>query len=392
MEKVLDKLKATRTTLHAAQTKHRENHNKCLRDALKEKEKEIKDADDLKKAKKAAAAIESLIQKHCTEESYKQIKQVVCPNSSGGLQRVDVPKKDAEGNAIRDEAGEEVCEVLLEVNDIHKAILEQNKKHFHQADKTPFAGGAENTVLYDLIRYTGMSQAAKDVVDGTFLAKYGDELGHILPKTEQVIRELSMPEEIKVLGKKIDTEILEEDFISGFKGWKESTSTSPSGRHLGHYKAIVNDLDLKKQDPAKSHLQERETNFVSSLIKLLNIPIKYGFAPKRWCTSVTVMIEKDPGNPQIERLCVIHLFEADYNLSLKLLWGKQMVYQGEDNNCFGKQQHGSQPLHQAINPVHLKTLTYDLTRILRTSLIMFDNDATGCLDRIIVSLAMIAAL
>jgi hypothetical protein len=205
---------------------------------------------------------------------------------------VAVPKKDDEGNAIRDEAGKEVREVLLEVDDIHKAILERNKKHFHQADETPFAKGAENMVLYDLIGYTGMSQAAKEVVDGTFLEKYGDELGSILPETEQVICELSMPEEIKVLGKKIETEILEEDFISGFKGWKESTSTSPSGRHLGHYKAIVNDPDLKKQDPEKSHLRERETNFVSSLVKLLNIPIKYGFAPKRWCTSVTVMIEK----------------------------------------------------------------------------------------------------
>jgi hypothetical protein len=80
-------------------------------------------------------------------------------------------------------------------------------------------------------------------------------------------------------------------------------------------------------------------------------------------------------------------------LSLKLLCGKRMVYQGEDNNCFGKQQHGSWPLHQAINPVHLKTLTYDLTRIQCTSLIMFDNDVTSCcFDCIIVSLAMIAAL
>jgi hypothetical protein len=69
-----------------------------------------------------------------------------------------------------------------------------------------------------------------------------------------------------------------------------------------------------------------------------------------------------------------------------------MDYQGEDNNCFGKQQHGSLPLHQAINPVHLKTLTYDLTKILCTSLIMFDNDVTSCFDCIIVSLAMIAAL
>jgi hypothetical protein len=102
----------------------------------------------------------------------------------------------------------------------------------------------------------------------------------------------------------------------------------------------VNDPDLKKQDPEKSYLREWETNFVSSLVKLLNIPIKYRFAPK-WCTSVTVMIEKDPGDPRIKRLHVIHLFEADYNLSLNLLWGKRMVYQGEDNNCFGKQQHGS---------------------------------------------------
>jgi hypothetical protein len=58
-----------------------------------------------------------------------------------------------------------------------------------------------------------------------------------------------MPDEIKVPGKKIDCEIKEELFISGFKKWKESTLTSPSGRHLGHYKAIVYDLDLKKQDP-----------------------------------------------------------------------------------------------------------------------------------------------
>jgi hypothetical protein len=165
--------------------------------------------------------------------------------------------------------------------------------------------------LYDLIGYTDMSKAAKEVVNGTFLEKYDDDSGDILPKTEQVIRELSMPEEIKVLGKKIETEMSEADFISGFKGWKESMSTFPLGQHLGHYKAIVNDPDLKKQHPEKFHLRERKTNVVSALVKLLNIPIKYGFAPKCWCTLVTVMIEKDPGNPRIKRLRIIHLFEVD---------------------------------------------------------------------------------
>jgi hypothetical protein len=52
----------------------------------------------------------------------------------------------------------------------------------------------------------------------------------------------------------------------------------------------------------------------------------------------------------------------------------------------------SRPQHQAINAVHMKTLTYDMTRILHHSLILFDNDVTGCFDCIIVSQAMIAAL
>ena len=377
--------------LRAAQKKHREHHDAGLRNALEHHETTVKESDDPKAAKKAAAAVESLIRKHRTLESYARIKRATKPNSGGGLQRVDVPKRDDDGNIVRDENGLEVREVLLEVDDIHKAILERNRKHFHQADDTPFGGGEENTVLYDLIGYTGMSAAAKDIVDDTFMEKHGGDI-EMLPETEQVIREMAMPEDIKVLGKKIDCEISEADFISGFKGWRESTSTSPSGRHLGHYKAIVTDPDLKLQKPEDLHLRERETNFVEALVKLLNIPLRHGFAPKRWCTSITVMIEKDPGNPRIERLRVIHLFEADYNLSLKLLWGKRMVHQGEDNNCFGKQQHGSRPDHQAINAVHMKTLTYDLTRILRVSLIMFDNDATGCFDRIIVALAMIAAL
>ena len=37
------------------------------------------------------------------------------------------------------------------------------------------------------------------------------------------------------------------------------------------------------------------------------------------------MIKKDPGNPQIEHLRVIHLFKVDYNFCLKLLWGCCLV-------------------------------------------------------------------
>jgi hypothetical protein len=139
---------------------------------------------------------------------------------------VGVTKRDEDGTIVCDEEGNEVSEVLLEVEEIHKVILERNCKHFHQADATPFAGGAKNMILYDLIGYTGMSQATRDVVDSTFMEKYGNEFD-ILPEMEQVIRELAMPEAIKVFGKKIDCEITEADFMSGFKKRKASTSTSP---------------------------------------------------------------------------------------------------------------------------------------------------------------------
>jgi hypothetical protein len=89
--------------------------------------------------------------------------------------------------------------------------------------------------------------------------------------------------------------------------------------------------------------------------------------------SVTIMIAKDLGSSKIEHIRVIHLFEADYNFTLKL-------------------QQFARPGHQSIDAVHKKTLTYDLARILNVNLAVFDNDATGCYDCIIVALGMITAL
>lgn len=99
-----------------------------------------------------------------------------------------------------------------------------------------------------------------------------------------------------------------DEFKSNVRKWKESTSTSPSGRHLGHYCTAILD------------------NCVASIhTDMLNLPIQYGFAPDRWTKSVTPMIEKDEGKPYLTRLRVIHLFEADYNLFLKILFGKRLV-------------------------------------------------------------------
>jgi hypothetical protein len=221
------------------------------------------------------------------QESYDRIKRIFKYTAwGGGLQRVDIPMQDTDGNIMTDGEGKPILEVLLKADDIYNALMERNKQHFHQAFDTPFGSGVNDGILADLVGYSGLTTAAKDIVDGTFMDKHGDKVD-LLPEREQLIIEMAMPKAIKTLGN-INSIVTIHNFVSAFKKWKESTFTSPSPsrRHLDHYKAIVNDPEKKYWD----------VNLTELFVKVTNIPLQYGFAPDRWCKSITVMIEKDPGN------------------------------------------------------------------------------------------------
>jgi hypothetical protein len=75
--KVLGKLKEAHAALKLAKKKHQENCDAGLSQALEEQEEKARDADDPKAAKKVAAAVEALIWKHHTQESYTRIKNVM---------------------------------------------------------------------------------------------------------------------------------------------------------------------------------------------------------------------------------------------------------------------------------------------------------------------------
>lgn len=78
-----------------------------------------------------------------------------------------------------------------------------------------------------------------------------------------------------------------------FKHWKESTTMSPSGRHLGHYKAILKCPDL-----------------ITFHCIMASLPLQYGFAPQRWTKAIQIMLEKNPGKLLIHRLRGIIILEA----------------------------------------------------------------------------------
>jgi hypothetical protein len=112
---------------------------------------------------------------------------------------------------------------------------------------------------------------------------------------------------------------------------------------------------------------------------------------ERWCADLEVMLEKDPGQPYIHRLRIICLYEADFNLYLKLMWAKHLVHHAEDHNKLGEEQGGSRPGRTATDIANRKALTYLYTRLTKTGLGTFDNDAKSCYDRIIAPIALTAS-
>jgi hypothetical protein len=133
----------------------------------------------------------------------------------------------------------------------------------------------------------------------------------------------------------------------------------------------------------------QDPTLLTFYVLFLNTFVAKGKALERWENAINVLIEKYPGAPKLNRLRIIHLFKADYNFILKLLWGSRLVKNGEELCQLNNNQHGSRRGRKSLDPVHLQLISMDLCRILKLNIASFDNDASACYDRIIVALGML---
>ena len=103
------------------------------------------------------------------------------------------------------------------------------------------------------------------------------------------------------------------------------------------------------------------------------------------------MLEKDPGDPKIHRLRVIHIYEDDYNLFLSIQW-LTLMHSAEDQHLLNEGQYGYWPHRNAHDPVFLEEMQFerDMPSKQETLGYKFDNDATSCYDRILPNMASIA--
>ena len=170
-----------------------------------------------------------------------------------------------------------------------------------------------------------------------------------------------------------------EDMTSGFREWKERTTTSPFYKHLGHYKSF---LVTDSNDIKHEHISFEKVIF-QTINTILNSTIASGVPLTRWFTSLVVMIEKIPVVPRISKLRVINIYEADYNLMLKSFWPNKVTKHTIKNKTTGENQGGcvsggSADLAALINKFILET-----RRLTFRNLVIIQNDSKACFDRII---------
>jgi hypothetical protein len=124
-----------------------------------------------------------------------------------------------------------------------------------------------------------------------------------------------------------------EQVSSGFKKWREDTSTSPSGCHLGLSRIPAFSSQIKEIEALRGRIQQIQAD-------IINIPIGIGFSPTRWQTTVNAMLEKISGKPLLHKLRVIHIVEADYSLALKEIFGRRLMHNCEKYGTLGDYQDG----------------------------------------------------
>jgi len=117
--------------------------------------------------------------------------------------------------------------------------------------------------------------------------------------------------------------------------------------------------------------------------KLLVMAVRHCHTFERWKTIWNLFLEKDIGNPQINRLRMLHIIKADYNLLLKWFGPQGVLKQAENHNQLTDNQGGSRKGRSAIDLACKKVCTFELIRLLHLIAINIDIDALACFDMMI---------
>jgi hypothetical protein len=288
------------------------------------------------KDKAVADAIKTIYRQLTNQHMFGRIQAAVKPLSSAALTKVQLANESMHVHPI---TGQEVKLQQVQTIDtkleLEAAIIEQNKHHFAQAQGTSFTQPP--------LSHIGSSNGYN-----IFHGDAGNDI--VLPNSALVETQIVLDilrDRSKLPPPSWSAAVSFDEFVSALLHWRESTVTSPSGRHLGMYRSLVTAYcdssgefsklpdDIPDLDSAPNvndgaslpapptDTQEMAASILQLIYGLAMTAARLGVYLQRWTQVVNVMIYKKPGCIEFDKLRVIHLFEADFNLLVGLFFGRR---------------------------------------------------------------------
>ena len=265
-----------------------------------------------------------------------------------------------------------VWRTVTDPQDIEHYLMLRNCQHFGQAHGTPFT----IPPLSNEIDWTATTRASEEVLSGTYT-----NTTQLTELCKQLLHQCHSHTDLN----SVKPYLSEDDFTGKIQKWKELTSTSPSGRHLGRYKALLATGSYSPETQEHSTFQTKQGDIISIILRIINYCINTGYPLLRWRQVINTMIFKDSGVYRIHRLRVIHIYEADLNLIYAVKW-RQLLKHADDRGLIHPGQYGGRNGCEATSMALHEELRLDISYTTRRTLLTFDNDAASCYDRMVGNL------
>jgi len=271
-----------------------------------------------------------------------------CPQDQDDYLNMDVMWKRLQKQNGKDiQKWEEVDDRNL----VESMTLQCMMKHFGQANGTPLTSTTWNQKLISDDFITDLKNEDLESIKNESLAI--QEYFSAMSNNSGKVQELDQ------------FKYTLDDWKWHIKHVKEKTSTSPDGRHYGHFKVILN----------------KHPQIFQNIYDVMDMAFQHGILLKRWKQTVTVLIPKDNGIVKIHRLRPLHLVEPEVNAVAKALWAKKLMRIAERTGKMTDDQYGGRKHRQAQSAVLNKILYYDINRMSVTNAQYDDIDMKSNYDR-----------
>ena len=310
----------------------------------------------------AAKAVKGILQHEKQSNIFSHLRALQGKNKSGALSSISYPNPTSPDDWLTTDDPETMEELLLA----------RNTAHFSQADRTPFATAPLKTIFGP----NGTNDASQQLLNKTFDI---DSLP-VDAATKSILHSIRRICPADTICSAIDSK----DMESGYRVWRESTTTSPTGIHLGIDKAIIK-LPRPEDQPSLA------SRFFAIRADLILLCLRTGEPLDRWTHVNNMMIEKKPGVNRIDKLRVIHLMESDFNLLNGIFWSRRAIPAAELSQQLGFVNGAYRKNFQATDPLFQKQTCYNISRLTRTDAVYFDCDAKSNFDRIVLLLSSLIA-